>query len=875
MRSCGLGLAATVGIALQAWGAGLARGQVPQVQLQVAQGPQLGVAVLVLEYPRRTGPPAEAFWIQPQRAVVLYPAWNTGPVRRALGLRVRRAEVAFLFRSQEPFDVLVHPGPVRVRVVPRSGPYPALVRRWWELWRRNTRPRLLQPQNPNFPPAVEHYLRHMLSRRLELPGPARRPAPTTKLPPMEDMLGPLSGAEEFQLEMARWLWRLPTAPASAQITLPRWKPRLVSGPAGAKLPEVEHLARFVPQECLYVRCGSFANFLWLQHLLEQTGGQMRPFLAGRGIDYHIHAKLMQQLALQDDPLAKALGPLVVADVALVATDGMLVQGAGVGLLFQVRNSLLFSAQMRQAQAAWKKRFPQAQEQTLTIAGRKVRLLRTPDNRIRSFHAQVDDVHLVTNSRWLVERFFQAASGQGALSTCGSFLLARKRFPARRTDKVFVHASDAFFEHLISPQFRVEFQRRQQAAAAVQMAQLALWAARAEGLPTDSWQELIRQGLLPPAAVHLPDGSRLVHEDQQVWNDRRGAPGFFAPVPDLAPQQASPEEWQQYQQFLAWYRRRWGKLDPMTVVLNVPKQTTAAGTQVVQVEVFVAPFGRSRWWQERFGPPDRLRLKPVPGDLIAVEFVRPGGEHVFGGLRDVAPGWRPLGRRPNTLLGALWELVALAPRTWVGYLGSTAPQAALRPWIDPRQFGPPDPRGLEPGPGGLWRRRTGSYAFFSFHPQVLLQVPPLVVLERAKEPAQVRVRVGHLAQTSLAQALDSLAWVHARRITQGNQRVLEQLSLQLQVPQQEVLHAAREVLLGELVCPLGGEYRRREWRWVSSALEQPALSPQGRYYLPVLNWLEELRAFARLESEGLYVRAQLRLRLASLQLPGPEEVPPPP
>ena len=102
--------------------------------------------------------------------------------------------------------------------------------------------------------------------------------------------------------------------------------------------EIEPLARHVPAECFYLRCGSFANFQWLRTTVETWGGNLRDLVAIRGLDYDIRGRLEHQLALRETALSKLLGDAVIADVAIIGTDTFFREGAAVGVLFQARNS---------------------------------------------------------------------------------------------------------------------------------------------------------------------------------------------------------------------------------------------------------------------------------------------------------------------------------------------------------------------------------------------------------------------------------------------------------------------------------------------------------------------------------------------------------
>ncbi|MGC4005439.1 MAG: hypothetical protein QM811_20885 [Pirellulales bacterium] len=179
---------------------------------------------------------------------------------------------------------------------------------------------------------------------------------------------------------------------------------------------IEPIALRVPQECLYVRYGTFSNYLWFSDTMDEWGGDLRNLISFRGVDYGINAKTQTQLAVKQGPLAKLLGPTVIADVAMVGMDTFMREGASFGILFQARNNFALSNDLRGHRADALKANPDAKEETIEIAGKSVAYLHTPDNRVRSFYVVDGDYHLVTTSRRLAERFLETGEKKGRWAT---------------------------------------------------------------------------------------------------------------------------------------------------------------------------------------------------------------------------------------------------------------------------------------------------------------------------------------------------------------------------------------------------------------------------------------------------------------------------
>src|SRR5439155_23101189 len=111
-------------------------------------------------------------------------------------------------------------------------------------------------------------------------------------------------------------------------------------PPLAKDVEIESLAMHVPHECFYVRFDKFTNYLWLNKLLEDYGGDISSMLTLRGYIPPMNKRVQDQLALEQNRLAEIFGNQVIADVALIGRDTYTNEGAAIGMLFQARGGVL-------------------------------------------------------------------------------------------------------------------------------------------------------------------------------------------------------------------------------------------------------------------------------------------------------------------------------------------------------------------------------------------------------------------------------------------------------------------------------------------------------------------------------------------------------
>ena len=659
---------------------------------------------------------------------------------------------------------------------------PACCRTWWRQYATAAQQ---QTRQGDYPPLVETYLTTVLGQRLGLEPPLlgrlldpQRPRSTGR-----DSLLLLLNAESMHLqalEQSLSTSRIDAGPADQPVPEDiAWSAREI--PAAAATMPLEPIASHVPEECFYVRFGSFDNYLWLRQLLEDYGGDIGRMVTARGQDAGINERLENQLGLKETTLAKLLGGQVIADVALIGRDTYVGEGAAIGILFQARNSALLQNDLmtQRREAVARAAQAGATMTSVDVAGQSVSLASTPDNRLRSFYIAEGPYHLVTTSRAIVARFLEAAQGIRPLDATAEFRLARQTLPLDRDDTVFAYLSPAFFRGLMSPQYQIELRRRMRAVADLEVLQMAQWAAKVEGLDS-SLTSLIRAGLLPRNIEQRPDGSHPIPRGNQWADEPRGARGTFVPIPDMELRSVTPAEAAQYQQIAAFHRDQWDHMDPLTVTLK-RFSLEQEGRERLRIEARMLPFDRQKYGlvTSIVGPPSQMQLRPAAEDIASIQLVLQGGRlrpevgpHLlFLGLRDVDV---PLDLGRRSLLRTLLILRA-AP----AYLGAWPMLGLLDLW----PLGTaPDSQGYSQLPLGLWRRQTSEgLSLLSFDQAILASTVPQLAIERGDYPAQVRVRIGDLSQAKIRSWLNALHYQRAYETSVGNTRMLHALSQQLGVP----------------------------------------------------------------------------------------------
>lgn len=867
---------------------GIALGWVLWLSSTAAQGEALlgqpfGVGSVTVAVPPGDATSLQAaagFSIEERDGRTLYPVFASGAVRRFLGeiLGVEPApssEVVtalFLFTGDEPLELTIGtPTTQQVRLTPlrprNVRAYDRLLLRWWREFHARTRQ---QAEGGDFPPLVGTYLTSMLARRLQLESPLLS---RLEDPPSSDTLQPwqlLGGAERLRAEEFQRSNRGGFGALEA-ASLPLPAPIAWSGPgelAVAPDVEIEPLAMRVPEECFYIRFGTFQNYLWLEHLQKDYGGDIRRMVAWHGYDPQLSQKTQRQLVLESNLLAEVLGPAIVADVALIGRDAFVREGPAVGMLFQARSPLFGSDLLRKRAAVLSaERDAGAREETIQIGQHPVSLLSTPDNRIRSYYVAHGDFHLITTSRAIVERFLEVSSGpdHGALGENIEFRHARSLLPTSRQDTIFMYFGAPFLQGLLSPQYQVELARRLRAATELETLQLARWAAEREGHADDSVESLIRAGFLPGGFGNRPDGSQPMIAGSSVMDSLRGTRGCFTPIPDVPIEAVTPGEAERLGAQAAAFGGVWNRWDPLMVGLK-RFALDGASNERITVDAHISPLVQEKygWLTSLLGAPTRMRIKPVPGNVIAAEAVLQGGQfapdvlphHLFLGVQD---GPVHEGPPPRGWLGTL-ALVHTVP----GYLGAWPGPGLLDrlPWLPGLRGGPPDADGYSQLPLGLWRRQWGDFHVLAFDPNLLAQVTPLLATEESQDEAQVRIEVSDLSETNLRGWVNTMAYARATQASLENARLLNTLSQQFAVPRPEALSAGEQLLDARLVCPLGGEYRFDEQtqRWFSTAWpDEDSGDAPAEYRAPLLEWFRGLAARAIVDEDRAVIHAELDLQ----------------
>ncbi|MEM9645637.1 MAG: hypothetical protein AAF989_11655 [Planctomycetota bacterium] len=749
--------------------------------------------------------------------------------------------ISFLFSGSDPLAIRLSDsrgalGVYDITPVQDPAARAILLQSWWSEY---TAAAKRQVDAAKYRPYVENYLVAMLAGRLNLPLPPWYLETSDADQDLTDTLKLIGGASDVGQEVFRRAAAGRASNQTATLPLPAppaWESDRVRG--GLDHVETEPMASAVPPECFYIRYGSFTNYLWFRDLSEEYGGDISQMVTLAGVNQGGAMKLETQLHLQSNELSRMLGPTVIEDQALIGRDLFLNDGATMGVMFKPINAFLLRTSLNGDRSNLAKSDETVSLTEVKIAGETVSLLRSPDNRIRSYLAEAGGFILVANSETLVRRFIEVADSGASLAATPSFRLARQLMPLDRNDTIFAYLSPLMLQGLVAPETLIELRRRMHAEADIALVEVARLTAAGEGNPIRSIDELIDAGYLPQSFSRRSDQSSVFDVGGQIVDTRRGARGSFLPIADANLDSVTAEEAAWYQRISDFYSARFRQLDP--IMAGVVREVIDEEQDIERItaHIEIAPWNPDKYgdWARQLGPPTNVTMEFAPDDIVAMQAHVASEKlgpptHLFAGVKDSIPP------NPEDFDGIISTYRAL--KGLPGYLGAWPLPGALDRL--PLGLG----RGTPVGPnmsrliGGIYRYTGGGFSVLSFYPDLLQASLPFMGAVETDDRAQIRIHVGNLDGAQLSNWVNAQLYERAAETSRTGANFLNLLSRQLQVPSDSAKQAADRILGGRLQDSLGGEYVTSDLteNWISSVWrgEAPLSVVPRDYTAPILKW----------------------------------------
>ena len=774
------------------------------------------------------------------------PPFVQGIVRTAMDNARPRCRIFFLFWGNQPLriDVGTNP-PASFTLVPYSDPnsYYTFLNRWFDHFipENGKQDKKLSPPAPSM---IKNYLKTMLVYRLGLNPQAlgQKKSPwdevspfnfTAPTPTLRSKMPYVSYFEDQTLD-AISIDDLIERSRSAKSILPddiaSDEDKVEDNPEarfdGRKLmhlneiasnlclptPEAENvtidektpiepIAMRVPKDCVYIRFGSFNNFLWFQNFTQSIEGDAMNLLASQSVQRDSMGKIQTTLASRMTEMSRMMGPTVIQDVAFIGSDLFFDDGPSFGLIFHATNSFLLSTGLNGERSNCLKTNPDAKEKTVKIAGKKVKYLYTPDGRIQSYYAVDGAFHLITSSKKLVEEFLKTSDPQESLGAQRYFKYARAQMPLENKYTVFVYASEDFLYRIVSPQYWTEISRRRRSAAEIEMVILARQAALNEGVEAQTMEDLVRYGYLPKSVLIRPDGSRLMYDDKGgVYDTKRGYCGQFRPCADMKVEFMSDYELLRYEAMRNSFQEKIVQLSPLMVGLTVQKLDDTHNRLFIDARV--APFARANFERTKsyFGPLDTVRFAPVPGDCIQAQAIL-NNARLMMGVRNDIPYQGPTGRPVRDILGGIFGndigmyFGTTNERGFLGLLGTFG--------IAP--VGPPAEYSIHSKPDIDMRYRDQHIRLFSFQPEIPPQVQPYLAYEIAPSPQHAWIYIDNPMLAPIGRRINDMCYAMSARTSLSNLVTLQTIVQQLGVAPADAMSFFESHSFVKMASPIGGQY----------------------------------------------------------------------
>lgn len=870
------------------------------VVVEAVSGTPMSVGVMELMFTKGHGPilyPDQPLYLDISNQRAHYVTFDVSYQERQdeSPWQVDRIRVSFLLRGDGPAQLTLagveglRLDPQEVEIIKGPARHRELLETWWKGF--SDIPQDLDTEQK----MLKESLLDILARRLRLPGPWPRvenkdPKESLSLESQfERAIGMLFGIESVKLAMQEDATLSQSRRhEKANSPIPQ-RPRMRSivTPSVPASTWIEPIAMHVPAECFYLRTGNLANYRYFREFLLGWGGSLDDIVATRSLDHQTRHKIESQLGLNPEDISANQFDKLVSDMALIGCDPLFADGAAVGLLFRARDTRGLYDVIKGQRNQVKLRVPESTERRVDVGTHAVSLLASDDNRVRSFYAIDGEYHLVTNSRYLLDRFFDAGQGDRSLGSLQEFRYARSKTNEQRQTTAFLYLSDPFFQNLVSPHYRIEVTRRRQAARELKQFQLARLVAKAELVNAESIDDLIEARFLPAGFANRPDDSYPMVDNGQVTDSLRGSPGVFLPVPDVQLQKATPSEVASYSAFVDNYNAEWKRVDPVTVVFA---RDGAAANDLgrVNMDIIITPYAARKYslLQRHLAAASKRRVAHVDGDLLSVDTaIRTGpgrqAHLLYLGLRDDDVPFtfkngqvELVDRRDGKSFAKSRSFAAISPPSTdvlrllasvlQGKPSAPAParQARSRPVPPPKlpipmignaiyyfglAFGTMSPNLAEIARYTSTVDTRDGWSVASTNDQIRQDTLDELAEEWINNPSQVRMRMGSLSGSRVEPYIQAYTYLEARRVSGENARFLNDFAQWLQVPPKEARDTAEDLLGARIHCPLGGDFKfenidgHQHWgstSWSEASLYSVTKTPES-WRFPFLDWIRRL------------------------------------
>lgn len=374
-------------------------------------------------------------------------------------------------------------------------------------------------------------------------------------------------------------------------------------------PELDPLAAIIPEDQHAIFFPSFSAMAALADEAEAQGTPVLRLVEVRSENALTRQRYERQLGLSLNALTRALGPQVVASVAITGSDPYYRTGTDVAILFEAKNpsdpgalqTLLHTQIGLTLQAAQQAKPVHGMTGDVTYTGAK-----SEDRSVCSYIATIGNAVVVTNSLAQLERLAATHGGKTpSIQSLPEYVFFRDRY--RRSDSNesgLLFLSDATIRRWCGPRWRIATSRRMRDAAVMAELQATYLNELVHGQAKDG-----------PIHTDLPlaGAGELRLTPLGVWSESYNTLNFLTPLVEVPLTKVTKAEAEAYGRWRDTYQRNWRQyFDPIALRLSVGKELLAA-------DLSVMPLIAGSEYQELIGLTQGATIKPEacdPHDALA-------------------------------------------------------------------------------------------------------------------------------------------------------------------------------------------------------------------------------------------------------------------
>lgn len=339
-------------------------------------------------------------------------------------------------------------------------------------------------------------------------------------------------------------------------------------------PKLDTLASYIPADQHAMFLPSFQSLVTLIETGFETAGPLVPLMSGTSESANTRQRYQDQLGLPLGEIQKVFGPRLIKSIAITGGDPYFRTGTDVAILFESSEPATLTSAIHATIAMSVANKSDAEKVSGTAGSVEYQGYRSPDRRVSTYIATLDNVVLVSNSLVQLNRIVEVSNQpRTALASLDEFRFFRDRYVlGDEQETALIVITDQTIRRWCSPQWRIATSRRTRAAAVLSDLHARYMSQLAAGMET-------------PVNVDIGASVFALNQFTVVGNaaisPTYGTLEFQTPVNELELNKVSGREKTAYENWRRGYQSNWSTaFDPIAIRLNLSDGKLAADLTVL-------------------------------------------------------------------------------------------------------------------------------------------------------------------------------------------------------------------------------------------------------------------------------------------------------